>query len=697
MGCGGSTEAAEVPQKVEAQPEVLDEFDERSVKPVDKRLEDLQRGFYKAEPGEEVTTYFESCYPGLLYRIVKGNTWSFYNASRVYEMDINFTFTPNSEITPLGKTKMSTDENGDLVTQAVCYPNELIEYLCGSVDMITSKIRALPLSENYLRGQEAKYRAIIDAERQAMKTNPSVSAEEALESCIKDGTMFVDREFLPSQESVTKGSRKAMKPVPWARPQMYLAPQLVEHIRLFRREPRPSEVSQSVLGDSWVVSGLSALAKSGELVKSCFYHPRDPKLTRLEQARGAYRVTINKDGWWQNYIVDSYLPVIGSQPKFARSNTEVCEMWVSILEKVYAKAFGSYAQIIAGDPLMLMQDLSGFPTSRYDDAFCTQDPEDSINFARKLENHLRRNHFVIVHTPCRDRTRSEGDRERQAYYTEADLVMGHAYVVEEMHLIKDDNTDTALLRICNPWGRGIPWAGEWREGSDKWSKNQEAAQKCQSGKAGPMSFWIEWKEALRYFSGCGVMFTNMNAIDYRVCGLFQNEIPTVSLEISVKKSIKMTFILSVPDHRGTSEAEKEYHPILLSLGQGSGDPAAIKIIKNTHLDVEQPSKLFSFIQSRDVAMTVSLDSDHSPYVLVPRIMAEGASSPYRIGILTEEPCGSENLSVRCFQRPATSKVFTNFPMFDSTEGVSVSTTFQVRPVSRAFPTTHQGTDLIPPQ
>lgn len=82
---------------------------------------------------------------------------------------------------------------------------------------------------------------------------------------------------------------------------------------------------------------------------------------------GAYRVTFNKNGWWRSVLVDSYLPISAGRPKYVKSVNDLAEIWPSILQKAFAKLHGSYAKICTGDPLHALQDITGFPTYRFDD------------------------------------------------------------------------------------------------------------------------------------------------------------------------------------------------------------------------------------------------------------------------------------------------------------------------------------------
>jgi calpain-15 len=50
---------------------------------------------------------------------------------------------------------------------------------------------------------------------------------------------------------------------------------------------------------------------------------------------------------------------------FSRSYDK--ELWVLILEKAYAKAYGGYLPIEGGDPCYALRDLTGAPYARFDD------------------------------------------------------------------------------------------------------------------------------------------------------------------------------------------------------------------------------------------------------------------------------------------------------------------------------------------
>jgi hypothetical protein len=72
----------------------------------------------------------------------------------------------------------------------------------------------------------------------------------------------------------------------------------------------------------------------------------------------------HKAGEFQYIIVDDWIPYNNmGQPAFTRGGDDSLEMWPAILEKAYAKLYGSYTNIEAGKVHLALADMvdNGFP------------------------------------------------------------------------------------------------------------------------------------------------------------------------------------------------------------------------------------------------------------------------------------------------------------------------------------------------
>lgn len=74
---------------------------------------------------------------------------------------------------------------------------------------------------------------------------------------------------------------------------------------------------------------------------------------------GVYGAVIYKNGIKMCVVIDDLIPCIGNRVAFARSNGP--ELWVILLEKMWAKLHGSYDRIAGGLEFETIRDLSGAP------------------------------------------------------------------------------------------------------------------------------------------------------------------------------------------------------------------------------------------------------------------------------------------------------------------------------------------------
>jgi calpain-15 len=198
---------------------------------------------------------------------------------------------------------------------------------------------------------------------------------------------------------------------------------------------------------------LAALAEYKNLIERLFeYYDTD---------NGYFLVWICIDGFWKLIELDGYIPVVptGDRPAFSHGDQE--ELWVILLEKAYAKAYGNYEKINGGQPYEAIKDLTGAPGQ----SFCHRREEvKAEELWRKLDA-ANKEQFIMTCGTDVDTTgtiKMEGHSES---VTNEGLVLGHAYSILDVREYKGQR----LIQLRNPWGE-TEWKGDWSDKSKKWTE-----------------------------------------------------------------------------------------------------------------------------------------------------------------------------------------------------------------------------------
>ena len=181
-------------------------------------------------------------------------------------------------------------------------------------------------------------------------TDPHVSEEEQKEEFVNlDENIAVDEEFPPRASSLGKifSINKIKK---WARPaSIYKNSQL----NVFAQDLTANDVNEGILGDSYLITSMSTLASKPKLIHRLVCQ-------ESKKYENLYGVWLFDSGYWKKIVIDDHVPCTFDGPAFCRKGKND-NIWGFLLEKAYAKMYGSYQRIESGDPTEALNVLTGAP------------------------------------------------------------------------------------------------------------------------------------------------------------------------------------------------------------------------------------------------------------------------------------------------------------------------------------------------
>ncbi|CAG9327882.1 unnamed protein product [Blepharisma stoltei] len=281
---------------------------------------------------------------------------------------------------------------------------------------------------------------------------------------------FIDKQFPADKKSL--GEKSSHFVSGWKR--------AGDESTLYEGGVSPEDIKQGALGDCYFLSALCVLGvnpkeqpnnASGESlnrVENIFKGEKpDPKC-------GAYIMKFYRNGDEVYIIVDDVFP-INEQGEWAFARTvSGTELWPMLLEKAYAKLYGSYDSIAAGKVHYALEDLTkGAPEEiRLESA---QNNSDAL--WSKMLNFYENGYLMGAGSP----ENPQGDLA----VSENGIVQGHAYAI--LNIIELDGE--RLINLKNPHGQyGTEWRGDWCDSSFKWTKKFKEKLKFEEKDDG--IFWM---------------------------------------------------------------------------------------------------------------------------------------------------------------------------------------------------------------
>ena len=244
---------------------------------------------------------------------------------------------------------------------------------------------------------------------------------------------------------------------------------------LFYKGIAVDDIIQGNAGDCYFMSVLGALCKFPEILENLFYFKEITK----EHIYGIY-FYIN--GIKKLVLIDDYVPCTGiTFKKFAMAYSSQNEIWVSLIEKAWAKINGNYIRIACGGTANEVFDVL---TEAYSEKIYVNPREKEIIWEKIIDGVNKG--FVM--------TAGSSDKEE---LQDVGLTDSHAFTILGVHEIKGER----VMSLRNPNGVCV-FSGDWSDASSKWTEDLKLKYDFYKKEEG--DFFIGYNDFVKYFGVIGI-------------------------------------------------------------------------------------------------------------------------------------------------------------------------------------------------
>uniref|UniRef100_A0A8C9XVP3 Calpain 2 n=1 Tax=Sander lucioperca TaxID=283035 RepID=A0A8C9XVP3_SANLU len=338
------------------------------------------------------------------------------------------------------------------------------------------KVRMTSTADRLARQQDREQG--IGTNKKAVKFSQQ-DYETLREQCLKSGRLFEDN-FFPAEptslgyKKLGPGSEET-KGVVWKRPK-----ELCSNPKFIDDGATRMDICQGKLGDCWLLAAITCLTLNQEILARVV--PQEQSFT--EGYAGIFHFQFWQFGEWVEVVIDDHLPTRKKKLLFVHS-AERSEFWSALLEKAYAKLYGSYEALIEGNTTEGLEDFTGGIAEIYT---LEETPPKLFQIMQKALS-------LGSLLGCSIKTTSANEVEKR---TALNLFKGHAYSVtgaEEVY----DYLNFQLVRMRNPWGYK-EWTGPWSDGSSEWNHLSQDEKSKLNHVADDGEFWMSYSDFIKQFT-----------------------------------------------------------------------------------------------------------------------------------------------------------------------------------------------------
>ncbi|NWT74829.1 CAN14 protein, partial [Prunella himalayana] len=307
-----------------------------------------------------------------------------------------------------------------------------------------------------------------------------------LESCLKNKCLFTDDTFPAHISSIGTGAllKKLPRNLQWKRPHA-----LHKSPVFYAANKKQLDLCQGLVENCWFLAALEALTFHQDILAAVV--PQNQSFER--KYAGIFHFRFWHFGEWIDVVVDDRLPVNEAGELLFVSSVYKNVFWGALLEKAYAKLYGSYEDLQIGQVSEALVDFTGGVNTRIKLAEAPPDLWDMLTratYSRSLmgcQTHLGV-YFPSVSLSCIQTTK----------VLKNGLVAGHAYTVTGIRKVTCQYGPENLVRLRNPWGK-IEWKGDWSDSSYKWELLSPKEKILLRKKKDDGEFWMSLRDFKIHF------------------------------------------------------------------------------------------------------------------------------------------------------------------------------------------------------
>ena len=322
--------------------------------------------------------------------------------------------------------------------------------------------------------------SMVPKSSRVMRPQSTLEAFDAICAKVKPGEKWVD----PNPPAWSKDHVTKKLPLKWVSPRDAFGAGV--EIAMYKRTPGNkadaaavafSDPKQGDVGNCWFISALAMIAKASPATI-------ERVLTRSNEALGVYEFTFYDETLRRavRVCVDERLPVHAEEGCVVYCVSETAgELWPSLIEKAFAKAYGSYTITESGSNAIGVCNLTRRPYTTYLAYYNPKLMRDAGKLWAKLEGAYKARNAIGVSfvQQAREPDFPLDVNPASGYWVVRshkphNIVSAHAYSVLSVHEVVDGARKVRLVRIRNPWGRRGEWLGDWSDNSRKWTARLKA-------------------------------------------------------------------------------------------------------------------------------------------------------------------------------------------------------------------------------